>query len=104
LSQEPLAGWFPDERLTIEESIEAYNEAPGWASFEEDIEGSLAAGMLAEIAVFDTDLVEVGNSDSALCSNPRCSTPWGSHVPFPQDSVAGTVSPFLCQKAGCHDC
>jgi predicted amidohydrolase YtcJ len=63
LTGEPKAGWFPDQRLTIEEAIEAYTRNPAWASFEEQIKGTLAAGKLADIAVFDTNLVEVGRSD-----------------------------------------
>ncbi len=65
LNGEPEEGWFPDERLTIEEAIEAYTKAPAWASFEEDIKGTLTAGKLADIAVFDTDLIEVGHSEPA---------------------------------------
>jgi predicted amidohydrolase YtcJ len=65
LTGEPEGGWFPDERLTIEEAIEAYTKAPAWASFEEDIKGTIAPGKLADIAVFDTDLVEVGRSNPA---------------------------------------
>ena len=65
LNGEPEEGWFPDQRLTIEESIEAYTRAPAWASFEEAIKGTLTPGKLADIAVFDTDLVEVGNSNPA---------------------------------------
>jgi hypothetical protein len=62
LTGEPKAGWFPDQRLTIEEAIEAYTKAPAWASFEEDIKGMLAPGKLADVAVFDTNLVEVGRA------------------------------------------
>ena len=51
------------KRLTIEEAIEAYTKGPAWASFEEDIKGTLTAGKLADVAVFDTNLVEVGKSD-----------------------------------------
>jgi predicted amidohydrolase YtcJ len=65
LNGEPDEGWFPEQRLTIEESIEAYTRAPAWASFEEAIKGTLTPGKLADIAVFDTDLVEVGNSNPA---------------------------------------
>ena len=36
---------------------------PAWASFEESIKGTLTPGKLADIAVFDTNLVEVGKSD-----------------------------------------
>ena len=63
LGGEPKAGWFPAERLTIEEAIEAATKNPAWASFEESIKGTLTPGKLADIAVFDTNLVEVGKSD-----------------------------------------
>jgi len=65
LTEEPAAGWYPDQRLTIEEAIEAYTKGPAWACFEEDIKGTLEPGKLADIAVFDTNLVEVGKSDPA---------------------------------------
>ncbi len=65
LTGEPKAGWFPAERLTIEEAIEAATKNPAWASFEESIKGTLAPGKLADIAVFDTNLVEVGKTDPA---------------------------------------
>lgn len=65
LTGEPKDGWFADQRLTIEEAIEAYTKAPAWASFEEDIKGTLTPGKLADIAVFDTDLIAVGTSHPA---------------------------------------
>ena len=63
LTGEPAAGWFPDQRLTIQEAIDAYTKGPAWASFEEDSKGTLTAGKLADIAVFDTDLIVAGKSD-----------------------------------------
>ena len=65
LTGEPKAGWYPDQRLTIEEAIEAYTKGPAWASFEEDRKGVLAPGMLADIAVFDRNLIDVGRSRPA---------------------------------------
>jgi predicted amidohydrolase YtcJ len=65
LNGEPAEGWFPDQRLTIEEAIEATTKGPAWASFEEDIKGTLTAGKLADIAVLDTDLIDAGNNDPA---------------------------------------
>ena len=65
LTGEPAEGWYPEQRLTIEEAIEAYTINPAWATFEEDIKGSLTAGKLADIAVFDTNLVEAGRSNPA---------------------------------------
>ncbi|MEM8767442.1 MAG: amidohydrolase [Pseudomonadota bacterium] len=65
LGGEPEAGWYPDQRLTIEEAIDAYTRAPAWASFEEDRKGTLTAGKLADIAVFDKNLIDAGQEDPA---------------------------------------
>jgi predicted amidohydrolase YtcJ len=65
LKGEPKQGWFPDQRLTIEEAIEAYTKGPAWAAFEEDVKGTIAAGKYADLAVFDTNLVEVGKAAPA---------------------------------------
>jgi predicted amidohydrolase YtcJ len=65
LKGEPKEGWFPDQRLTIEEAIEAYTKASAWASFEEDVKGTIAPGKFADLAVFDSNLVEVGKSAPA---------------------------------------
>ncbi|HSC29539.1 MAG TPA: amidohydrolase [Vicinamibacterales bacterium] len=71
LTGEPPAGWFPGQRLTIEEAIEAYTKGPAWASFEEDVKGTLAPGMMADLAVFDTDLIAVGRTDPARLLKAR---------------------------------
>lgn len=63
LGGEPAGGWFPQQRLTIEEALEAYTLGPAWACFEEDRKGTLEEGKLADIAVFDTNLVEAGRED-----------------------------------------
>ncbi len=65
LKGEPKDGWFPDQRLSIEEAIEAYTKGPAWASFEEDVKGTIAPGRYADIAVFDTNLVETGKTAPA---------------------------------------
>jgi len=71
LKGEPKEGWFPDQRLTIEEAIEAYTKGPAWASFEEDQKGTLAPGKLADVAVFDANLVEVGRTTPADLLNAK---------------------------------
>ena len=71
LSGEPKDGWFPDQRLTIEEAMDAYTRAPAWASFEEDSKGTLTAGKLADIVVFDTNLIEAGHDNPADLLNAK---------------------------------
>ncbi|MGH9840467.1 MAG: amidohydrolase, partial [Blastocatellia bacterium] len=51
----PADGWFPDERLTIEDAIRAYTWGSTYSSFEEQIKGTLTEGKLADIAVLDTN-------------------------------------------------
>jgi len=63
LTGEPAEGWYADQRLTIEEAMEAYTKGPAWACFEEHIKGTLKAGKLADVAVFDTNLIDAGKSD-----------------------------------------
>jgi hypothetical protein len=65
LGGEPKEGWFPDQRLSIEEAIEAYTKGPAWATFEENLKGTITPGKLADLAVFDTNLVEAGKKSPA---------------------------------------
>lgn len=59
----PEAGWFPEQRLTIEEAIEAYTYNPAWAAFEEADKGRLTPGRLADLVVWDRNLVQVGQEN-----------------------------------------
>lgn len=63
LGGEPKEGWYPAQRLTIEEALDAYIRAPAWAAFEEHDKGTLTAGKLADLAVFDKNLVDVAKKN-----------------------------------------
>lgn len=51
----PEGGWYPEERLTVEEAIEAYTFGSAYASFEESELGRLKPNMLADITFIDKD-------------------------------------------------
>jgi predicted amidohydrolase YtcJ len=53
---EPKAGWFPAERLTLEEALHAFTVVPAWTSRREAQLGVLAPGKVADITVFAEDL------------------------------------------------
>ncbi len=94
LTGEPPDGWFPEQRLTIEEAIEAYTRNPAWASFEEDLKGTLAPGKLADIAVFDTDLVEAGReAPRRLLEADVLYTIVGGEIVYERDGSARTREP-----------
>jgi len=49
-------GWFPEQKLTLEESLEAYTMGSAYAQFAEKERGSLTPGKLADVVVLDADL------------------------------------------------
>jgi predicted amidohydrolase YtcJ len=49
-------GWFPEQKLTLDEAIAAYTAGSAYTEFAEDRKGSLAAGKLADVVVLDADL------------------------------------------------
>jgi len=55
----PEEGWFPEERISVEECLKAYTINNAYAAFEDDIRGSLVEGKLADITVFDRNLLEI---------------------------------------------
>src|SRR5256714_579794 len=47
----PVGGWWPEERITIEDAIRNYTAEGAYASFEEKDKGQIAVGMLADFVV-----------------------------------------------------
>jgi len=59
LSGEPEGGWFPEQRLSVQEALRAYTINNAYAAFEADIRGSIKKGKLADITVFDRNLLTI---------------------------------------------
>ncbi len=53
---QPPDGWFPAQRLTLEESLPGFTTVPAWVSGREDRMGSIRAGYAADLTVFAQDL------------------------------------------------
>ena len=56
---DPAGGWWPEERLSIEDAIRNYTAEPAYASFEEREKGQIVAGMLADLVVHSRDLLTI---------------------------------------------
>lgn len=52
-------GWFPNERLTVRQSLDAYTVNGAYASFEENEKGRLVVGSFADFILLDTNLLNV---------------------------------------------
>lgn len=52
-------GWFPEQKLTMEEAIKYYTLGPAYAQFMEDRKGMIKTGYLADIVILDKDLLTI---------------------------------------------
>src|SRR5688500_16678635 len=59
ITGEPVAGWFPNERITIEDAIKAYTYGTAYANFEDKSKGSISAGKVADLTVLSKNLLKV---------------------------------------------
>lgn len=49
-------GLVPEQKIQLEEALKAYTITPAFASFDEDIKGSIEKGKLADFVMLDNDL------------------------------------------------
>ena len=59
LSGKPVGGWFPAQRLTVQEAVRAFTVDAAWAAHEEDVSGSLAPGKRADFIILSDDVFSV---------------------------------------------
>ena len=61
--EKPEGGWHPENKLTRFEAVSLYTKNGAYASFEENIKGTLEEGKLADFAVLDRDVFRVPEND-----------------------------------------
>lgn len=59
----PPGGWYPDQRLNLEESLPGFTTAPAWVSGRQEQSGSIRVGKWADLTVFAQDLFVVPPSE-----------------------------------------
>ena len=52
-------GWYPGQRIRVEEALKAYTSDAAWAAFEENEKGTLSAGKLADFVVLSADVLSI---------------------------------------------
>ncbi|HSL53004.1 MAG TPA: amidohydrolase family protein, partial [Pyrinomonadaceae bacterium] len=63
ITGQPASGWFPNERISIEDALRAYTYGTAYANFEEKIKGSIEVGKLADLTVLSKNLLKVSPKD-----------------------------------------
>jgi predicted amidohydrolase YtcJ len=56
-------GWFPEQKLTMEEAIKYYTWGPAYAQFMESRKGIIKEGYLADIIITDKDLLTIPENE-----------------------------------------
>ncbi len=59
LEEFPEGGWMPEQRVSIDEALHAFTLGAAYASFEENIKGSIEVGKLADMVVLSEDIYEI---------------------------------------------
>jgi predicted amidohydrolase YtcJ len=59
LDGHPEGGWYPAQRLTVQEAMEASTVNAAYAAYEEDFKGKIAPGYLADLTVLSQNIFEI---------------------------------------------
>ncbi|MEM9388193.1 MAG: amidohydrolase [Pseudomonadota bacterium] len=62
-ARKPPGGWYPEQRLTMDETLRAYSRWAAYASFREDDTGLLAIGRWADLTALTIDPFQVADTD-----------------------------------------
>jgi predicted amidohydrolase YtcJ len=76
----PPGGWFPEEKISLEEAIDLYTRGSAYAEFAEKDKGTLEPGKLADLVVFAADLFQLPPRD--ILTTPVDLTVVGGRVVF----------------------
>jgi predicted amidohydrolase YtcJ len=52
-------GWFPEQRLTVAEAVEAYTMGSAYAEFQDKEKGSISPGKLADMVLLSDDIFSI---------------------------------------------
>jgi predicted amidohydrolase YtcJ len=76
----PEGGWFPGEKISLEDALDLYTRGSAYAEWTEGEKGTLLPGRLADLAVFARDLFTVAPRE--LLTTPVDLTVVGGRVVF----------------------
>lgn len=78
-------GWYPEECVSVQDALYAYTVGAAYAGGEEAIKGTLATGMLADLAVWSQDIFAVAPED--ILSTQAVATIVGGVIVHGQDAL-----------------
>ncbi len=82
----PAGGWFPEEKISLEDALDLYTRGSAYAEWTEGDKGTLVPGKLADLVVFARDLFQVAPRD--ILTTPVDLTVVGGRVVFERAASA----------------
>lgn len=52
-------GWFPEQKITVDDAVRCYTLGSAYAEFQEDVKGTLSEGKLADLIVLSDDIFTI---------------------------------------------
>ena len=90
-------GWFPEQKITMEEAIKYYTLGSAYAQFMEDRKGMIKPGYLADIVITDKDLLTIPENE--IMKTKVDYTITGGKIVYAStiqtDNISGRSNPFL---------
>jgi predicted amidohydrolase YtcJ len=74
-------GWFPEQKITVAEAIEAFTLTSAYAAFDEKEKGSLEVGKLADFVVLSRDILDPKERDH-IAETEVLTTVVGGHIAY----------------------
>ena len=56
-------GWFPEQKITLDEAIRAFTSGSAYAEFADQAKGTITVGKLADVVVLDRDIYKIPAAD-----------------------------------------
>ncbi|HKE30680.1 MAG TPA: amidohydrolase [Candidatus Angelobacter sp.] len=104
----PPSGWYPEQRLTLDEALKGYTVEGAYAEFEEKDKGSIEKGKLADVTVISEDITKL--SAKEILSIRVLKTFIGGKVVYeetgdpPQRAFGREQGTGDCQNCDCQNC
>ena len=78
----PEGGWYPENCVTVYEAVSMYTSNAAYASFEENLKGTIKEGKLADFVVLDKDVFQV--DPLTIRTSRSCGPTWAASWSMPE--------------------
>ena len=79
------SSWNPKEKISVMQAVQAYTKGAAYASYEENLKGSLEVGKLADLVVLSRDIFKIAPAE--ILKTVVLATIWDGKIVYNDDFV-----------------